>query len=112
MNEIKSFRASILDYWLFVVLGSVIAAGLFVWTLFGGPVPVWCAGLLLAITAILAVYLAGRHEHLERLKLADQLRPKLSIYSVPQKVGDRWRIRICNLAEVTIRFGASGPGHK
>jgi hypothetical protein len=88
------------------VTGSLIAVALFFWTLFGGPVPYWLAGLIATATVILAFFFAGRNEHLERLRLAKLLKPKLRISSGSVPGEDRWRVRVHNLSGRTVRFSA------
>jgi hypothetical protein len=53
-----------------------------------------------------ALYLAGREHYQGRLRLAEKLKPQLSIRRVAKKVGDRWRIVVQNVSERTVRFSA------
>jgi hypothetical protein len=107
IEQIRPFWKSILDFWKIYVTGSLFAVALFFWTSFGGPVPYWFAGLILASTLVLAVLMAGRNEHQERLALAEKLEPKLEILDDAEidESQHRCRIRVKSLSDSPVRFG-------
>jgi hypothetical protein len=55
---------------------------------------------------VLAFYSAGRITHIECVKLAEKLKAKLWICRVAEQLDDRWRIRVRNLADRSVRFSA------
>jgi hypothetical protein len=103
-SEIAPFRRSIIGQWIYIVSGSVVAAVWTVWGYFSPQLPVWLALVFIVTGVALAIYLAGRKEHRERMKLYEQLRPKLTITGVGPHSSDHRRIMVRNLTGKTIRF--------
>jgi hypothetical protein len=101
-----AFEESILEYWKLLVTGSLLAAGLFFWSLFGGPMPFWLAWTIFVATVILAVYLPGRNEHGKRMDLEDRLRPKLKLIGIGPHSADHYRVTVHNLTERAVKFRA------
>jgi hypothetical protein len=74
----------------------------------GEQLSLWASGTAFAITVAISVYLAGRKEHQERLKLAERLRPKLEIIGTAQHPpkDDHRRIMVHNKTSKEIEFRA------
>ncbi len=116
MNEpdgIEPFHKSIRDQWKLFMTGGVFAAFLAALSILSTlgvavsvEVPLWVAGLVFAITIIVAIYRAGMGEHLERLKLADRLKPKLEIPGIGEISNGHYRIRVRNLTGSKVLFRA------
>jgi hypothetical protein len=106
MGDAVAFWQAIYRQWLVILLGSGFAAGLFIWTWFGGPTPMWLALAVFLTSIFLAVYLAGRGEHQRRLALERRMRPALEISGVAHHAptDDHRRVRVRNVSARTMRF--------
>jgi hypothetical protein len=116
-EEDKPFWNLVLDKWVWLVTSSILASAWWAWSLFSSdPLPFWGGCVLIGAGFLMAVYLAGRHTHAERKKLAERLEPKLEIRRVGPHSHDHRRITVHNKTSKTIRFRArlyeSKPGLK
>jgi hypothetical protein len=104
-NEVeKPFWKLVVNRWVWVLTSSIFAAG---WTAIS-PFSIqvsWVAGLVIFLADLIAaVWLAGRHSHDERRKLAQQLAPSLKVIGIGPKTFGHYRIKIRNLSPKVARF--------
>jgi hypothetical protein len=104
MNGDEPFWRVVYGYIGWVITSSLLAVVLAILSLFGVQIPLWAAGVVLVIGIILAIYLAGNYTHGERMRLARQLRPVLTIRGIGPTSNGHYRIQVHNESQVQIRF--------
>ncbi len=115
-DDTESFVGSVIRNWQAFMTSSKFMAVLTVagilaflgWQL-QTSAPLWLA-LLLAVGGpiVVAIFLAGKDQHRERMKLVDAMKPKLEISRLPVRnaANEHRRIAVRNLSKTVIRFGA------
>ena len=105
-DEIQPFWKVLVGSFLWAFLGSLLAGGLTVAGLFGAQIPSWVSWTVFVGGIVLAPVAAAKGLYDKWVGLVHRLRPKLEIRSGTRRGKDRWRIRVFNPTDSTVRFGA------